>query len=76
MARSTNNRKYTKEQVIYNKPRRTLIASYLTPKGIKLANEGASEEVLKKYRKNHYQIDPTAIPIKTIIHHSNHRRIK
>lgn len=71
-----NQRKFTKVQVVYDKPRKKLVGTYLTAKGKKLLKEGMpKKEVQAKYQKNKYELTD-AKPIKTIIHPINHRRIK
>lgn len=55
-------------QIVYSQQLWTEQGSYLTKKGEKLKAEGASEEILSKYRKIRYVQNPNAYPIKTISH--------
>lgn len=53
-----------KKQVVMTAPSRVKVGTYLTPKGKRLKEEGASDEVLAKYTKNRYKPNPESKPIK------------
>lgn len=57
-----------RHQFIRTAPQKILVGSYLTAKGRRLQSEGASDEVLAKYRKNRYAINPDSKQGKQIYH--------
>lgn len=51
-------------QVVRTAPSRVKVGTYLTKKGQRLKEQGASAEVLAKYTKNRYKPNPDSKPIK------------
>ena len=71
MPKSRNrNKKKERTQVVYSKPRKVLVGTRITAKGKRLIKEGVLTRYMakKKYGKNVYKIDPTAVPIGMIYH--------
>lgn len=76
MANQKSKTKIIYTQDVYNKPRKVLVGTYLTKKGLELKAQGANEDTLKLYTKNRYRIDETAKVIKTITHTHPHKILK
>jgi hypothetical protein len=54
----------TRIQVVVQPAAKMFVKTALSPKGEKLKAEGVSEEVLLKYTKNYYVINPESKPFK------------
>ena len=55
-----------RKQVIRTAKSRIKVGTYLTKKGLRLKQEGASDEILAKYTKNRYKGNPDSKPFKTL----------
>ena len=58
-----------RKQSVLNKPKREIIGSYITNKGIRLLNEGVDpKEVNAKYLKNRYATNKDVKVVRVVKH--------
>jgi hypothetical protein len=56
-----------RKQVVMTAPSRIKVGTYLTAKGVRLKNEGASDSFLLRYTKNRLKDNPKSKPFKTLV---------